>query len=432
MSCDLPNTTFCVIDHGFGLPIARRLAAEGSRVLYYTPWEKAYPVLNEAIIGDGFPEIERCNDFWSRKNEIDVFVFPDVYHQGLQQELRSQGKAVWGAGNSMRLELDRMFFLKTLKDLGLDVPKFDVVTGVSALAEYLWDKENVFIKISRWRGSWETTHWHNRQQDGHRLEEWAVKFGGVKERVRFLCFAQIDTMLELGCDTFNINGQWPKTVVHGIEKKDAAYFAAVTKLKEMPEEITHIMHAFSPVLKELGYACQWAMEVRVADEGNFFIDATTRMGLPSTASQLINMKNFSEVVYHGANGEMTEPDYEKEFTAECMVKIHGGTGVWETILLDPELKKNFMALDCCMVDGQIWYPADEKPIEELGWLVATGDTPTECAKEMNRLADLLPDGADAAVEELADIIREIEEAEDRGIKFTDQPMPEPEVVLEDA
>jgi hypothetical protein len=85
-----------------------------------------------------------------------------------------------------------------------------------------------------------------------------------------------------------------------------------------------------------------------------------------------------------------------------------------------------------MVDGQIWYPADEKPIEELGWLVATGDTPTECAKEMNRLADLLPDGADAAVEELADIIREIEEAEDKGIKFTDQPMPEPEVVLEDA
>lgn len=430
MSCDLPNTTFCVIDHGFGLPIARRLAEAGSRVLYHTPWEKAYPVLNDAVVGDGFPEIERCNDFWSHKNEIDVFVFPDIYHQGLQQELRSQGKPVWGSGNSMRLELDRMFFLKTLKDLGLDVPKFDVVTGVSALADYLKDKKDVFIKISRWRGSWETLHWYSQAEDGHRIAEWAVKFGGAKEKVRFLCFAKIDTKLELGCDTFNINGQWPKHVVHGIEKKDCAYFAAVTPLKDMPPEITDIMHAFSPVLQKLGYACQWAMEVRVADTGNFFIDATTRLGLPSTASQLINMKNFPEVVYHGAHGELVEPEYEKPFTAECMVKIHGKPGSWDTVILDPELDKHFKAFDCCLIDGQLWFPPDEAPVEEIAWLVSTGDTPTECAEEMNRLADLLPDYADAQVEALADIIREIEEAEEKGIKFTDEKMPPAEVVLE--
>lgn len=430
MSCDLPNTTFCVIDHGFGLPIARRLAAEGSRVLYYTPWEKAYPVLNEAIIGDGFPEIKRCNDFWVRKDEIDVFVFPDVYHQGLQQELRSQGKAVWGSGNSMRLELDRQFFLGTLKDLGLDVPKFELVIGLYALSQYLQTREHVFIKISRWRGSWETFHWRSWDEDGHRLYDWSVKFGGAKDKMHFLCFDQIDTKLELGCDTFNINGQWPKTVVHGIEKKDSAYFAAVTPFKDMPPEITHIMEAFSPVLKKLGYACQWAMEVRVAENGNFFIDATTRMGLPSTASQLLNMKNFPEVVYHGAHGEITQPEYEKEFTAECMVKIKSNPGSWETIVPDDALKKNFMPYDCCMIDGQLWFPPDEHSIDELGWLVASGNTPTECAEEMNRLADLLPDGADAAVESLADIVREIEEAEEKGITFTDQEMPEPSVVLE--
>ncbi len=87
--------------------------------------------------------------------------------------------------------------------------------------------------------------------------------------------------------------------------------------------------------------------------------------------------------------------------------------------------------DCCEIDGKIWWPADEKPIDELGWLVAIGDTPTETAKEMNKLADLLPDGVDAAVESLADILREITAEEDSGIHFTDQPLPSPEIVLEE-
>ena len=129
------------------------------RVLYYSPWEKAYPVLNEGIIGAGFGEIIRCNDFWRVKKSIDLFVFPDIYHAGLQAELRSQGCRVWGAGDGMKLELDREFFLKKLKELGLAVPPFKTFRGLSALTEYLRDKKDKFIKVSMWRGSWETKHW---------------------------------------------------------------------------------------------------------------------------------------------------------------------------------------------------------------------------------------------------------------------------------
>jgi hypothetical protein len=142
------------------------------------------------------------------------------------------------------------------------------------------------------------------------------------------------------------------------------------------------------------------------------------------------MKNFPEVVYHGARGEFVEAEYGFKFTAECMVKIEGEHGCWETIDLPEELKPWLKLSDCCEVDGQPWFPYDDGNIDEVGWLTACGDTPTETAKRMNYLADMLPDGANAAVESLADIIREVEAEEDQNIKFTDQPLPPAEIVLE--
>ena len=432
MSCDLTTKTFLVKDNGFFLPFARRLAETGARVLFQPTWEKAYPTLNDGVLGDGFPkgDIETCLDFWPLKGKIDCFVFPDLGHMGLQRELRDQGFAVWGAGTGMRLEQDREFFLRKLSALGLDVPPCIVKVGITSLREYLMAEEDIWIKMSTWRGSWETKHWRNAKVDAHHIDAWAVKFGGVREKVVFLCFPKIDTKLEIGADTYNVDGQWPRLMLHGIEKKDEAYFSAVTEREKMPEELTHIMDAFSPYLGSVGYRAQWSMEARVTEDKVFFLDATTRGGLPSTASQLCAMSNFPEVVYHGARGEFVEAEYSNKFTAECMVKIHGEPGCWETIDLPEELKPWLKLSDCCEVDGQPWFPADDDAISEIGWLVSVGNTPTECLKSMNHNADLLPDGANAAVESLADIIREVEAEEDQGIRFTDQPLPDPEIVLE--
>jgi hypothetical protein len=220
-------------------------------------------------------------------------------------------------------------------------------------------------------------------------------------------------------------------MLHGIEKKDEAYFAAVTERQKMPQQLLPIMDAFSPFLADRQYRCQWSMEVRVAGQVDYFIDATCRGGLPSTASQLLLWDNFPEIIFHGARGELVEPKPTARFSAECMVKVNGEQGAWDTLVIPPGLEDNLHVSGCCMVKGQPWFPPEPGVIEqEVGWLVATGDTPTETAKEMNRLADLLPDGADAAVESLADIIREVESEQEQGIKFTNLPMPEPDVVLE--
>lgn len=432
MSENISSKCFHIFDHrGLFVSLAKRLAQSGARVLYSTP-EDRRDLITDVILGDGYTDIECVNDVWEHKKEVDCFVFPDIRHGGMQSELRSQGLPVWGSQRGMILEQDRLFFLEKLKELNLDVPPYSVIEGVTNLALFLKEKKDIWIKVSKWRGSWETFHWRSQKQDGHNIDLWAVKFGGIKDFVRFICFPKIETDLEIGADTYCVDGTWPEQMLHGIERKDAAYFAAVTERSKMPEQLLPVMDAFSPFLKEVGHRNQWSMECRVTDTHSYFIDATTRGGLPSTNS-FMAAKNVAEVIYHGARGEFVEIDYGYKFSAEVMVKVSGHARAWETIDLPPELKAELMLQNCCEVKGQTWFPADEEDaITDIGWLRSTGDSPKEVLERMNELADALPDGANADVEALSDVIREIESEQEQGIQFTDAPMPNPNIVLEES
>ena len=148
MSDNLSSKTFAVLDHfGLFVSLAQRLAQSGARVLYQTPVDR-YDRLNEGVIGDGMDGIEWCEEFWDHKADIDCYVFPDIRHSGLQNELRSQGLPVWGSQRGMKLEQAREFFLNKLSELGLDVPPYRVIVGVSNLAAYLKDKQDIWIKVS--------------------------------------------------------------------------------------------------------------------------------------------------------------------------------------------------------------------------------------------------------------------------------------------
>jgi hypothetical protein len=425
---DAKTSTFGICDH-FGLftSLAVRLAKSGARVLYSTPIDRRDSI-SEAIQGDGIQGVECVDDLWPHKKEIDTFVFPDIRHSGMQAELRSQGLAVWGSQDGMELEQNRQFFLSKLAELGLDVPPYTEIRGLSNLAAFLKNEKDIWIKVSKWRGSWETCHWRSWEQDWPSIDAWAVKFGGIKECIRFLCFPKIETDLEIGADTYCIDGQWPSQMLHGIERKNKAYLSAVTERAAMPEQLLAVMDALSPFLKEVGYRNQWSMENRVTEDKNYFIDATCRGGLPSTGSFLM-AKNVPEVIYAGARGELVEVDYGFKFSAECAVEIEPNPDGWGTIILKPEVKEALLAQQNCEHQGQLWFPPTGSASGHIGWLVAVGDTPTEVAERMNALADQLPDGADAAVESLADILREVESEEDSGIRFTDEEMPDPEIVL---
>ena len=379
---DAKDITALVFDHGLFIPLARALAKTYKRVLYHTPAERAFNRVNQWVIGDGFPDIELCEDIWKAKKEIDLFIFPDIQHSGLQLELEGQGFPVWGSRGGDSLELQRGKFHKLLGTLGLQVPPYVTMRGLTELRAHLRGVENKYIKISKYRGNLETHHWRNWELDEGTLDSWAVEFGPVKEKIVFYVCDEIDTPLEIGGDTYNVRGQWPSLMLHGDERKDESYFCAVTERNKMPEQIQDVLEAFSPVLAEEGYTNQWSMEIRVKDGKGVFIDPTCRGGLPSTASQIRLWGNLAEIIWHGAHGELVEPEPTDKFAAECLLTMKREEGGWGMTRVPDELQDAMMLRNCCQVDGVTGFPQNDIKGDEIGWLVSTGDTMRATVEKM--------------------------------------------------
>lgn len=426
---DVSQATALVIDHGLFISTARRLAKEFKRVLYYRPAEDGFPRINDCIIGSGFPDIEKCEDIWKVKDDVDCFVFPDIGFSGLQLELEKQGFPVWGSRNADSLEIYRQKFHRILKETGLPVPKFVVIKGCAKLREHLKDQEDKYLKISQFRGSMETTHWRSWDLDEGFLDLLACRFGASKELIPFMVFDKLDTEIEIGSDTYSVDGAWPSLMLNGLEHKDKGYIGAVTKKEDMPDVLTEVLDAFGPILAKYRCRNQWSTEVRVVDGKGYFTDPTPRGGLPSTASQLAAWKNFGDIVWRGAHGELVDPEPSCKYTAECMISGKSKKEQWPVVELPKELEDWTAFGNCCMIDGRIVFPADDSHGDDLGWLVATGDTLEELIDNLKGHADILPDGLDADTDSLVDLLKEAHTAKKEGVEFGGQKLPEPAEAL---
>jgi hypothetical protein len=67
----------------------------------------------------------------------------------------------------------------------------------------------------------------------------------------------------------------------------------------------------------------------------------------------------------------------------------------------------------------------------VGWLVGIGDRFDEPIRHLQHNAKLLPDGVTCECSAIAELISEVQKAEEAGMEFTDQPVPDPSIVLEE-
>lgn len=419
-----------VIDKGIFLPIARRLARQVRKVTYWSPHEEAFESVKKQI-GDGFPDIERVRSMISEKNDVDCFVFPDVGFADEQIDLIAQGFPVWGARNADTLETSRGKFLDVLGKTNLPVPQYAKVIGMEALREYLREREDQFVKVSKFRGDWETMHFRDWRQDEMELDARAVKLGPWKEVIPFYVFEKIDTEIEDGCDTYCIDGQFPSLVIHGFESKDKAYLGTFQRLDELPKEVRCVNDEFGPVLAGYGYRSFFSTEVRITKDGrSYFIDPTLRAGSPPSQVMTEMIGNYAEVIWHGANGELVDPEPAYKFGVQGLLSIKGDRSSWRTVEIPTELDQWVKAGFCCQIDGRLCFaPDNDLEMNELAWLVGVGDTAKEAIEHLKHNAELLPNGVCCEFSAIADLLKEIDEAEKSGMKFTEQVMPEPEIVL---
>lgn len=425
------EVTACVIDHGLNLPLALELSKSFAHVFYLnSSWIDAFPMLQKCIIGDGYPNLEVIDDHWPFKGDIDLYVFPDLYHAGEQEELESQGKAVWGSRSGDQMEIYRPRFLAALDKAGLQVPPFEKVIGLTKLREYLRDKEDCYIKISKYRGTIETQHWRNWAHDEGILDEWAVELGPAKDLLPFLVFEAIDTDIECGLDTYSIDGHWVQDQIVGYEWKDKGYFGAVTPIDKTPWQLASIAVSFTEELREHRYRNFISSEVRIKDDDFYFIDPTRRCPWPATGSQLKLYKNLGEIIWHGAQGELVQPDMAAKFSCECVLTSKGDPRSWKIAEFPDDLKEWVMCGRSCLIDNRVCWPPNEVFGDMVGWLVNIADTPKDCVSGLLDKAKMLPDGVSAATESLADLLKEIESGKDAGIPFTSKPLPEPSEVID--
>src|SRR6266576_2239924 len=108
------DKTAMVFDNGLFQPLVHRLARDFGRVLYHRGTRHAFPMPNDSAIGSGYEKATRADSWEAHVDEVDLFVFPDLYWADTQAYLRSLGHRVFGCGWGEELELWRDEFYSTL------------------------------------------------------------------------------------------------------------------------------------------------------------------------------------------------------------------------------------------------------------------------------------------------------------------------------
>lgn len=426
-----------VIDAGTFIPLADTMGRATKMAHYFSPFEQEYLGLHRCCIGKGFTTFQRLDDYMDPEmiKRIDLWIFPDIGFAGLQRYLRSIGKLVWGSMGASDLELYRTTFLKVIEERGLPVVPSKRIKGLTALAEHLKTVKRKWIKVNRYRDDMETWFHLDFTHSQRELERLAWTWGPLKDEIVFVVQDEIASepdvpVLEVGYDGHSIDGDFPPKAYQGYEKKNQLYLGSLLDYEDLPEVVREVNEAMSPVLKAYGYRNFWATEIRIKDDVANFIDPTLRMAGQTMEHLLKTCTNLPEVIYRGAAGEMVTPEFSEPFAAEATIHYHAnGDGGWKTFVIPEGEEDNFKLYRCAKWDGAYHFPPHKS--DELGVVIGNGDSIKEAVEDLKKNFRAVEDEpVSIDLSGFADLLRQIEEAEEEGVEFSDQPVPGPELALE--
>lgn len=407
---DYSTRSVCVIDNGLFAEVAVTLAKYFGRVYYCVPWENAYPKSTQLMVGSGLEGVEKIDSIWPVIDKVDLFVFPDVYFGPLQVYLTKQGKRVWGSRMGEDLELFRDFSKQTMIDVGVDVGKYEVVTGISSLRKFLQKHKNQYVKISRTRGDFETFKSESYDLSEPKLDEIEHKLGARKELVDFIVEETIDGAVEVGYDGFTIDGQFPAHAMSGIEIKDKGYIGHFKAYNDMAEPILEVNDKLATTLQRYQYRNFWAAEARITKDGvPWVIDPCARFGSPPSELLLNIYTNLADIMWHGAAGEVVDPEPLAEWGAEVMLISSWANLNWQAIDFPKEIRDAVKLHFPVVIDDRYYITPQGFDLPCVGAVVAYGDTMEQAIQRCKNLAEKVRgyyveapiDCFDSGIEEIA-------------------------------
>jgi hypothetical protein len=435
MSDDLSSKCVVIRDNGLHFPLALQLREAFGRVLYSTDLDHEYPSVMQSCIGDGFPGVERCDDPFLLHNEIDLWVYPNRGHAGEQLLLESMGKRVFGGRLGTELESHRRRFRKLQSNLGMDVPEYVVVTGIANLREHLRPLEKKWIKIDRFRRDCETWQWRSWDESRYMLDRLAVRFGPLQDDIPFIVEDEIVTEIETGGDLISIDGAFADHAVIGFEAKDKTYLASLRTWEQLDDAIKEVIEPLAPILKGFRYRNFLSTEQRITKRDNILTDITPRLGCPSGNCQLRLYGNVPELLWHGAAGELLPIQPKFKFAIECIMEHNCPEVDWRCIKFPDSVLPyvNFIGPVKSKVPGLTHFTPNDIHDTSIGSVSGEGNTIKECMEDLKAHVEAISDQPiTVRLDTIKDLLEEVETAEKQKIEFTEQAIPEPEEVLNDA
>ena len=388
---DLHEKTALVIDNGLFAEFALQMARPFKRVYYFCEFRSAFPGIDKAAVAneylngheqhsfDGLPLYRITNLFEVLdQGGIDIVIFPDVGNGDLAEHIRGLGIPVFGSGRGEVLELWRVRAKAMLKEAGLPVHDYEMVCGTQALREKLANEESLYVKISRYRGVFETYHHTNPDATAIWINDIEQRLGKLADVVDFVIEQPLEAKVEIGTDSYTVDGQYPRTAIAGTEIKDLGYCGRTFKNEDMPQGTRTVDDGLRAIFKDLGYRGFYSTEIRETENGDpHMVDFTARMPLPPGFLYNMMYRNLPDIVWGAAHGELVEPDVAHPYG--MMVLLHSP---WykERMLhvkFPPEYRDNIQLLLPVKIDGE-YYCISQYEMEEFGAVSVAGDSIDEC------------------------------------------------------
>ena len=430
MSEDLKKKTIMVVDNGLFISFARMLAKGFGKTYYYAPWQSSFPRTQQILVGDGFDDIERVKFPLEKADEVDLWIFLDLYHADLQTYLESQGQRVWGARRGEELELYRWEFKQYLKRIGLPVQPMHHVLGFDALEKFLKTSTKKFVKTSFVRGDFETFKHETFELSKPRVDELRHTLGPTGANYEFIVEDEIPNAVEIGYDGFTVDGQWPSHAMQAYEVKDCGMIGVALEANKLAVPVKDVNTKLVPALKGYNYRGFLSTEIRYTkDKKPYFIDPCCRLGTPSNELLQVLFDGWPEVIWHGSKGELVSPRVKAKYAVMAVVQSEWAVNDWQALhypaALDEFVKLRFHT----RINGKDYVAPQPVGLPDLGGVVGSGDTLLSAIKQCKERASQIK-GYQVrcdltSIDKALDSIRE---GEKLGISFGDGKLPTAEEV----
>ena len=419
------SRSVAIVDNGLFFELGRTLAESFGKVFYTSPWVADFPMSYHTESGEGFVEVEKVNDIWEIVDDVDLFVFPDLYQGTLQEYLELKGRRVWGSRNGDELEIYRPEAKELFKSLGIKQANYEVVKGITALRKYIKsrDDEKLWIKISQTRGDTETFCSEGYELIKNRLDRMQAEFGPVAEFREFVVEDNLPDTFDLAIDTYCIDGQFPSVAQLGNEQKDEGYVCSVKPWKEMPRPLAQIYEKLGPTLKKYGYRNFFSLEVRTGESGYWLSDPCCRAGSPLLELELNMIENIPDILWNGAEGKLVDPVYKGEFGYEVLIQSEWADQNPLRIEFDEKYRPQIKLRYAAQFPDGMWIMPQPTPSwhstkAAFGAVVAYGDSLEDCVDQVEEIAETVKGiGVEVFTGSIGDLEKNLQSLEDVGVSF---------------